>query len=129
MKRKGFTLIELIVGLFLIGLVSTVAMPIVQNSIGNYNKINERQHMLYLCEMVVERLRAKDSNLDDIFQSLETSNEIVLSTIGSTDLGKYKCKITKTKETTLFMDLDVKIYIDNEMGNSQYVEYKTVIKR
>lgn len=129
MKRKGFTLIELIVGLFLIGLVSTVAMPIVQNSIGNYNKINERQHMLYLCEMVVERLRAKDSNLDDIFQSLETSNEIVLSTIDSTDLGKYKCKITKTKETTLFMDLDVKIYIDNEMGNSQYVEYKTVIKR
>ena len=129
MKRKGFTLIEVIMGLFLIGLIATILMPIVQNSIGNYNKVKERQQMLYLCEMVVERLRAKDSNLDSIFQDLEDNNQIIISTIGETDLGKYKCSISKTKETTIFMNLDVRIYIDNEMGSSQYVEYKTVIKR
>ena len=129
MKRKGFTLIEVIMGLFLIGLIATILMPIVQNSIGNYNKVKERQQMLYLCEMVVERLRAKDSNLDSIFQDLEDNNQIIISTIGETDLGKYKCSISKTKETTIFMNLDVRIYIDSEMGSSQYVEYKTVIKR
>ena len=129
MKRKGLTLIEVIVSLFLIGLLSTVALPIVQNSLNNYNRVNERQHMSYLCEMVVERLRAKDNNLEDIFQELDSSSEVILSTIGTTDLGKYKCKISKTSESTLFMDLEVRLYIDNEMGNSQYVEYKTVIKR
>lgn len=129
MKRRGFTLIELIMGLFLIGLIATILMPIVQNSIGNYNKVKERQHMLYLCEMVVERLRAKDANIDTIFQDLEDNSQIIVSTIGETDLGKYKCSISKTKETTMFMNLDVRIYIDSEMGNSQYVEYKTVIKK
>ena len=129
MKRKGFTLIELIMGLFLIGLIATISMPIVQNSIGNYNKVKERQQMLYLCEMVVERLRAKDSNLDSIFQDLEDNNQIIISTIGETDLGKYKCSISKTKETTIFMNLDVRIYIDSEMESGQYVEYKTVIKK
>lgn len=129
MKRKGLTLIELIMGVFLLGLVSTVTFPIIQNSIGNYNRIKERQHMYYLCEMVVERLRAKDKNLESIFIDLETNNEITVSNIGLTDLEKYKCRITKTKENDLFMNLDVRIYIDNEMRNSHYVEYKTVIKR
>ena len=129
MKRNGFTLIEVIVGLFLLGLVSTVGFPIIQNSIGNYNRVKERQHILYLCEMVVERLRAKDSSLDYIYEELETSSEILVTTIGRTDLGKYKCRITKTKVTEEFMNLDVRIYRDNEMRDSQFVEYKTVIKR
>ena len=129
MKRRGFTLIEVIVGLFLLGLVSTVGFPIIQNSIENYNRVKERQHMYYLCEMVVERLRSKDDSLDDIFIELETSSEIIVSTIGAYDLEEYRCKITKTKETDIFINLDVRIYIDNEMRNSQYVEYKTVIKK
>lgn len=129
MKRKGFTLIELIIGIFLLGLVSTVGFPIIQNSIGNYNRIEERQHMYYLCEMVVERLRAKDINLEPLFIELETNKEITISSIGLTDFGKYKCLITKTKETLTYWNLDVKIYIDNEMRNSQYVEYRAVVKR
>lgn len=129
MKRKGFTLIEVIVGLFLLGLVSTVGFPIIQNSLGNYNRVNDRQHMYYLCEMVVERLRSKDTTLDDIFTELETSSEVNVSTIGATDLGKYKCRITKTKETEILMSLDVRISVDNEMRDSQFVEYKTVIKK
>lgn len=129
MNRKGFTLIEVIVGLFLVGLVSVVSFPIIQNSINNYNKVQESQHMFYLCEMVVERLRAKDSSLDEIFNELEGNSEIIVSTISTIDLENYKCKITKTKDTDLFMNLDVRIYIDNEMRDSQFVEYKTVIKR
>ena len=129
MKRKGFSLIELIVGIFLIGLVTIVALPIIQNSYMNYSRVKERQHMLYLCEMVVERLRVKDNNLNDIFIELETNNEILLESIGTTDLGKYKCSLSKTKETDFFINLDVRIYIDNEMESSQYVEYKTAIKK
>ena len=129
MKRKGFSLIELIVGIFLIGLVTIVALPIIQNSYMNYSRVKERQHMLYLCEMVVERMRFKDNNLNDIFIELETNNEIVLESIGTTDLGIYKCSLSKTKETDFFIDLNVRIYIDNEMGSSQYVEYKTAIKK
>ena len=129
MKRKGFTLIEVIVGMFLIGLVATLGLPIMQNSFNNYNRVKENKQMIYLCEMVVERLRGKDSSLEDIFNDLEYKDEISLSTIGSTDLGKYKCKIIKTKAHEMYMNLDVRIYIENEMGNSPYVEYKTVIKR
>lgn len=129
MKRKGFTLIELIVGIFLIGLISTVGLPMIQNTMSNYNRVKEKQEMLYLCEMVVERLRAKDNNLHDIFIELDSSNEIILTKIGASDLGKYKCRISKSKETEAFINLDVRIYIDNEMRSSQYVEYKTVVKK
>lgn len=129
MKRKGFTLIEVIVGLCLLGLVSTVGFPIIQNSIGNYNRVKERQHMYYLCEMVVERLRSKDDALDYIIRDLEGKSELNTSNIGETDLGEYICKIVKTKETAVLMNIVVRIYVDSEMGNSQYVEYKAVIKR
>ena len=129
MKRIGFTLIEVIVGLFLVGLIATVSLPIFQNSMMNFNRVKQRQHMLYLCEMTVERLRGKDSSLESIFLELENSDEVITSTVGSTDLEKYKCRITKTKETELMMNLAVRIYIDKEEGKGQYVEYKTVVKK
>ncbi len=129
MKRNGFTLIEVIVGMFLIGLISTVAFPIIQNSITNYNRVKEKQQMLYLCEMTVERLRAKDSTLEYLFSELESNTEVLVSKIGTTDLGKYKCKITKIKESEGLINLVVRIYIDNEKGISQYVEFKTVVKK
>ena len=113
MRRRGFTLIELIVGL----------------SIMNYARVKQQEHMSYLCEMTVERLRAKDSGLDDIFSLLETCDEVIVSQVGLTDLEKYKCKITKIKESQFTMNLTVRIYIDNEMRNRPYVEYKTVIKK
>lgn len=129
MKKRGFTLIEVIVAIFLIGLVTILGLPIVQNSITNYNRIKEKRHMYYLCEMAVERLRAKDKTLESICTELETKNEITVSSIGSTELDKYKCRITKIKETDMHWFLEVRIYIDNEMRNSSYVEYKTVVEK
>ena len=129
MKRNGFTLIEVIVGLFLVGLIATVSLPIFQNSMMNFNRVKQKQHMLYLCEMTVERLRGKDSSLESIFLELENCDEVITSKVGSTDLEKYKCRITKTKETELIMNLLVRIYIDKDEGKGQYVEYKTVVKK
>lgn len=129
MRKRGFTLIELIVGLAIIGLISTVGFPIINNSFMNYARVKQEQHMAYLCEMTVERLRGKDSALDNIFSTLESSDEVIVSQIGLTHLENYKCKITKIKESEFTMNLAVKIFIDNEMRNKSYVEYKTVIKK
>lgn len=129
MKRHGFTLIEIIMAIFLLGLISTVAFPIIENSLMNYKRVKEKDEMLYFCEMAAGRLRAKDSSLEELFSELNDNSELTVSKIGTTDLGKYKCKITKTKESGVFMNLVVRIYIDNKARNNQYVEYKVYVKK
>ena len=58
MDRKGFTLVEVLIGLSLLGLVSVTILPIISSSMMNLNKNNIRMEMNYLGETVIERIKA-----------------------------------------------------------------------
>lgn len=119
---------DIITGIFIIGLVAVVALPIINQSFHNYNRIREKEEMYYLGEMVTERLRAKDNNLNQVFKDLETKDQVLISSIGDINFDKYICQITKTDENNFYISLNILIYYNDERNNF-YVEYKRVIPK
>ncbi|NLK43636.1 MAG: prepilin-type N-terminal cleavage/methylation domain-containing protein [Tissierellia bacterium] len=67
--KRGFTLIETIMGLFIFGLIVVTVIPITNGTINNLYKQKIKTQMIYTGEMVIERLKAYD---------LDTSSELFI---------------------------------------------------
>ncbi|MFA5577009.1 MAG: type II secretion system protein [Tissierellaceae bacterium] len=129
MTRRGFTLIEVMMGLFLLGLVSLTVIPILNTSFMNMNRQKERADMIYTAEMVIERLKAYegdstdglyvlDREVGDIIQLLRTDGQVEIE-IGGTD--KYPVRIVKEDKSKLLWTIDVFVY-NRDWSNGKHVE-------
>lgn len=127
MKNKGFILLEIMVGLFLIGLISMTCLPILNLSKCNFNKIKEKNEMIYIGEMVIEKLKTKDEISLSFLRELE-SHEIVEYTDNDIDSDKYICTINKISDNGKFIEIRVKVSkIDQE--DSPIVQFKTGLSK
>ena len=66
MTNKGFALIEIIVGMFLLGIISSFTFATLSMSTRGFNKIGHRNEMNYIGEMVIEKLKTEVVDLEDI---------------------------------------------------------------
>ena len=64
--RRGFTLIETIMGLFLLGLITVIVLPLVNGNLDNLFKQRVKAQMVYTGEMVVEMLKAYDEETSTV---------------------------------------------------------------
>lgn len=122
MKKKGFVLLDVIIGLFFIGLLSTVFLPILTSSLNNFNKVKNKNDMNYIGEMVVEKLKTSSSEILDILDELDNNGEVNYVD-DDFNTEKYNCKITKINNSDSLLEFNVKVNLKNQ-ENGYNVEYR-----
>jgi type II secretory pathway pseudopilin PulG len=62
MGEKGFLLIEVLIGLFLFGIIVVICLPILGNSLGNIRLVKTKMDMVYVAESTMEQIKSFDYN-------------------------------------------------------------------
>ena len=138
MSRRGFTLIEVIVGLALLGLISITIIPILNSSILNIIKSKIRLEMSYIGEKAIERIKAYDeeenneglifdTNISDIIDSFRKSDKVDISLYKEKKGEKYKLQIIKEDRPNGLWMMNIYVYHNKEGSNLPHVEYKTYL--
>lgn len=124
MKNQGFCLIDVLVGLFFVGFISVLSLPLLTSSYSNYGKINARTEMNYLGESIYERLSAKGEYSRELLGELESGDVVDFLDLDDYYLEKYKVSIRSLNECENFIDIKILIQSNSHGGNIADVEFK-----
>lgn len=119
MKRKAYSLVEILVGLFILGLITTTVMPIIHTSFNSLGRAGEKMEMLHLAEEVAENLRGKPENYQALLEELEEKEKVTFTDLSEKYREKYGCQLIDMGSSDKFWKL--KILVDKRKGSS-YVE-------
>ena len=111
MKRRGFGLIDAIVGIFIIGLIVLAVFPVFSNSFIQYSKIDKETEMIFLGESIYERLSARDDYCQDLLEELIVLDEVVFDDLSDQYLDKYESRIVKLDEYESYLDISIIAFI------------------
>lgn len=120
MKLKGFILMEIIMGIFLVGIFVMMVSPLITFSFNNINRIKNRDEMNYIGEMVVEKVKSRQDQIMVYINKLETLDEITYID-DDFDSDKYFCKLIKKYSSGRFLELLVHVELK---GGSEYVVFE-----
>jgi competence protein ComGC len=132
--KKGFTLVETIMGLCLLGLIAVTVLPIINSAFHRINSHNTKIEMIYLGEMVVEKIKAYDAekgvdifiydtSLFDIIELFKTNDEIDFILPQNQIDEKYNIKLIKKEKSEKLWELSVFVYEDKEGSKVSNVKY------
>lgn len=138
MNKEGFSLIDVIIGLFLLGLMSVTILPIISSSFINLSRNNIKMEMNYIGEMAIERIKAfnegSPSNMHiydvDMIEIIDLfrTNDTIQITLPREDSGeKYLLKINKDQQSDNLWKITVYVYHNKEGSNINNVEYKAYL--
>jgi hypothetical protein len=113
MDRKGFLLIEVLMGLFLLGLITVTCLPILNTALNNIILVKEKMDMLFFAESTIEQLKSFnydltnrdeylfDMQLRDLIDILkeEDTVTITLPLNIEDDFYPYRCTIYKENDS------------------------------
>ncbi|MDR7870020.1 MAG: hypothetical protein RIN55_04120 [Tissierellaceae bacterium] len=123
MKNRGFVFYDILITLFILGLITVVAIPIFSMIYSNYIKINAKTEMNYLGESIYENLLNKNETSKTIIDDLILNDEVVLNDFGSSN-DKYESKIVKLDEDDYFIEVLIVVKSLHNGGNISDVEFK-----
>ncbi|WMM26934.1 prepilin-type N-terminal cleavage/methylation domain-containing protein [Tissierella sp. MB52-C2] len=135
MKRKGFTLIEVIMGLFLLGLIAATILPKINISHLRLSNQNIKMEMIHMGEMVIERIKAfkEDSSepisiynvkIEDLIEEFKKDKIVEIILPKDKNSEKYSLKIIKDEKFDNLWLLSVYVYHNKEGKVLDYVEFK-----
>lgn len=138
MKTKGFTLIETLVGLFIIGIISVTILPIINISLLRLANMSIRMDMIYKSESIIEAIKAYNiesseetfvcgESVSHIVNYLNSDENVEMEFLSKDDGEKYKVYIVKTKKSNNLWNIN--LYMDeNKVGSKTcHVEYKALL--
>lgn len=129
MRNKGFVLVDILVGLFFIGLVTAISLPLLSSIYLKYSRINTITEMNYLGESIYERLVAKDDYSKDLINELIGKEEVIFQDLNPNYIEKYESILTKMSDSENFLEIKIIIKSTSYGGNISDVEFKgTILK-
>ena len=128
MKRRGFIFLELVFGIFLLGLVSIVSLNVLSLSSIYYQKAEENIEIDYIAEMIIENLKSKDEITKDFLNKLSMETELEYP-MTEEHVDKYICKILLLEENPHLWCFKLKVYRNSDKGRISYEEFKTSIPK
>ncbi len=140
MDRKGFTLVESILGLFLLGLIGVTTLPIIHSSLIIFKNHNIRLEMMYIGEMTIEKIKAYniDSESDlyiydvavsELIELFNRNNSIEIDLPKKENNEKFSLKIIKDEKLDSLWMLSVYVYHNKEGSNISNVEYLAYLRK
>ena len=140
MDKRGFILTQVLVGLYLLGLIIVFALPLLNISISNLNFAKEKKDMINTGETVIEQIKSfnyKNNNdrelvfdmeLVEIIELFEGYKEVNLSLPIDKDNPEYKymCNIYKTEKDNLW-ELNVSIRFENGVKKINEIEINALL--
>jgi len=127
MDNRGFTLIEVILALFLLGVIAVTFLPLANTALENLRLINERDNMILLAESIMEQIKnfkfessengyIFDMNIADIINRFCETDEmnILLPIHGENSQWNYTCNIYKNNFNERLWNITVTISYDGE---------------
>lgn len=133
MKKKGFTLIEVMMGLFLLGLIGATVLPIINTSFLRLNNKKIKMEMIHIGEMVIERIKAfngEGSELDiydvkvkELMEEFEKDKIVEVNLPKEQDSEKFSLKIIKDEKFNNLWFLSVYVYHNKEGKVLDCVEF------
>lgn len=138
MKNKGFTLIETIMTLFLLGLVSITVLNLLHTTFMLEDRNNRKLEMLNVGEMVIEKLKAfnydsenelyiyetKVADIIDMF-NIEKDKSLIISS-NTEYISDYKIEISKQEKVKKLWEICV-IVSSNKGEKYEEIKYKAII--
>lgn len=139
MARKGFTLVESILGLFLLGLITVTTLPIIYSSFATFKNHNIRLEMMYIGEMAIEKIKAYniDSKSDlyiydvavsELIELFSLNNSIEVNLPKKENSEKFSLKIIKDEKLDSLWMLSVYVHHNKEGSNISNVEYRAYLR-
>ncbi|NLL81612.1 MAG: type II secretion system protein [Tissierellia bacterium] len=128
MKRRGFTLIEVIVAMCLLGMVSVFTCTTLSMTVSEFNKIRCRNEMNYIGEMVIEKLKTEDAYVKEVLEKVDELGQTNFVDEGF-DSDKYIVTIFKDYGSNKLLEISVKILHNYQEKEPIYVDFKAAIPR
>ncbi|WFA09682.1 prepilin-type N-terminal cleavage/methylation domain-containing protein [Tissierella sp. Yu-01] len=127
MKNKGFSLVEIIIGISLIGIISVFTFSIISFSLNGFSAVREKNTMIHIGEMVIEKLKINDPYIIEIIEDVEEYGQSYYLE-EDFDRDKYSVLITKKYSSEGHIEVIVKVILLNQ-GKDIYVEFKAAISK
>ena len=141
MKQKGFLLIEVLMGLFLLGLITVTCLPILNTTSNNLGLIKGKMDMVFIAESTMEQIKAFDPTrtreneylygmqLVELMQILKDQDPavIVLPLNISDNNYKYICNIYKENHNENLWKIRVKVLPFEEERRISDVEIEAFV--
>lgn len=137
MENRGFTLIEVLIGLCLLSLISIIILSTIGFSFNSSNRNLRKMEMIYLGEMVIESLKAYkyennteqyilNTNVEDIMEIFKLNKIANITLTSEEQYGEYIVIIEKKERNTRLWEVLVSIDLVEEGGN-RGVKYKAIL--
>lgn len=126
MENKGFIFLDIIIGLFIIGLIVVVSFPMLTLINKSFEKTKEITDMSYLAESTVENLRAKDGQALNFLKELENTSRLEYE---SKDNEKYISSVHLENPHPKLWNIKISIRKKDIKDGGPYVEIKASIPK
>ncbi|MCQ4921611.1 type II secretion system GspH family protein [Tissierella carlieri] len=138
MGKKGFTLVETVLGLFLLGLIAVTVLPIINSSFIRLRNNKLRMEMIYIGEMSVEKIKAfdkdkasydfiYDTDIVELIELFRAHNSVEVTIPKKESSEKYYLKIKKNQKSDLLWMISIFVYHNIEGSSVGHVEYNTYL--
>lgn len=127
MRNKGFSLIEVMASLALLGILSVVCLPLLTYSINSFARIKDKNEMNYIGEMVSEKLKTSREDIEAILIKLDTEGAVSYVDLDF-DNNKYDCTIEKTYSSKSLIEYIVRVKNKNQ-ETGPFVEFKASLPK
>lgn len=124
MLRKGFSLLEVIFGIFLIGVVVVYLLPSFNNIFLSFKKAKTDTNLVYLAESIVESLKAERISNPEIFEQIKEAEKFLYTKLDQEDLDKYDCYVINYDENEYLWKFKVVVNTRKDEGKMSNVELK-----
>jgi type II secretory pathway pseudopilin PulG len=96
MYKKGYILIEVVVGLAIFGLIGITSYNLLNISFKNTDKVEAKLLMTYLCQEVIEELKSDTSENNNVLKNMIEKGSYLFE---NDKIGKeYQCELKLIKQ-------------------------------
>lgn len=105
-RKKGFILVEILLGLLFLGLVAMAGLPAMTFARTSLLKASEKSGMIYLCELAAEKLKTDDPEILECIAKLDEVGECKYI---DTDIDEnlYLCSLKKLEHTGEYLSIEI----------------------
>lgn len=126
-NRKGSMLIQIVIALFFLGIMSITFLPILTSSIKSFQRIKLQNEMIFIGEMIIEKIKSEAAKVSDISTQIELNDKINYED-EDFDCDRFNCYIHKIESSSDILEFSVRVENKND-GSSEYIEFKASIPK